>query len=254
MNQQVLSLEAGPFNLGAPKNQNFGQFFLSTSPNPIVSVDPYQGRSSEETYSNLGYFQQNGENRLGSLSYLFPLKTQFGYTFQNYSNAYSFRSHFRKVLQPFEAMDALYLDTMKINETFKIKEENGDYREAIDLYNKATRYFMENKVASFGIVHELDKFTYIKEKGTGGLINYAAEMYTEQDDLDKGLILYKLLLSRNYDVKLLEGSLYTIGYKYGLKEKNANPGFKAKELVKQYTSNDKKMKRFEKGFAKGYKN
>jgi tetratricopeptide (TPR) repeat protein len=137
---------------------------------------------------------------------------------------------------------------------FKIKEENGDYREAIDLYNKATRYFMENKVASFGIVHELDKFTYIKEKGTGGLINYAAEMYTEQDDLDKGLILYKLLLSRNYDVKLLEGSLYTIGYKYGLKEKNANPGFKAKELVKQYTSNDKKMKRFEKGFAKGYKN
>jgi hypothetical protein len=100
----------------------------------------------------------------------------------------------------------------------------------------------------------LDKFTYIKEKGTGGLINYAAEMYTEQDDLDKGLILYKLLLSRNYDVKLLEGSLYTIGYKYGLKEKNANPGFKAKELVKQYTSNDKKMKRFEKGFAKGYKN
>lgn len=136
---------------------------------------------------------------------------------------------------------------------FKIKQDNGDYREAIDLYNKATRYFMENKVASFGLVHELDKFTYIKEKGTGGLINYAAEMYTEQDDLDKGLILYKLLLSRNYDVKLLEGSLYSIGYKYGLKEKIANPGFKAKDLVKQYTSNDKKMKRFEKGFEKGYK-
>lgn len=137
---------------------------------------------------------------------------------------------------------------------FKIKQDNGDYREAIDLYNKATRYFMENKVASFGLVHELDKFTYIKEKGTGGLINYAAEMYTEQDDLEKGLILYKLLLSRNYDVKLLEGSLYNIGFKYGLKEKADNPGFKAKDLVKQYTSSDKRMKRFEKGFSKGYKN
>jgi hypothetical protein len=112
------TIQAGPFNLGAPKNQNFGQFFLSTSPNPIVSVDPYQGRSSEETYSNLGYFQQNGENRLGALSYLFPLKTQLGYTFQNYSYSYTFRSHFRKVSQPFEAIDALYLDTMKINETY----------------------------------------------------------------------------------------------------------------------------------------
>jgi hypothetical protein len=60
------------------------------------------------------------------------------------------------------------------------------------------------------------------------------------------------LLSKNVDDKILEGSLYELGFKFGKREALVNPGGKAKNLVKQYTSDDKNLKRFEKGFAKGY--
>ena len=145
---------------------------------------------------------------------------------------------------------ATYLTFMR---DMKLKMENGDYRECLDLYSKATKYYTEKNIADFGIEHEPDQYRFIRDKGSNGLFNYAADMYREQSELDKALILSKLLLSRNYDVKFLEGSLYSLGFKLGEREKLQTPKGKWKKLVKQYSSGDKKLRRLEKGFSKGYR-
>ncbi len=145
---------------------------------------------------------------------------------------------------------ATYLTFMR---DMKLKMENGDYHECLNLYSKATKFYSEKNIADFGIDHEPDEYRFIRDKGSNGLINYAADMYREQNELDKALILSKLLLSRNYDVKFIEGSLYTLGYKLGEREKLQNPKGKWKTLLKQYSAGDKKLRRLEKGFSKGYR-
>ena len=110
-------IQAGPFNLGGPRNRDYGQLLYSNSPSPTVSVDPQLEIYYNYSYSIMGYFQQRGENRLGSLAYLFPLRNSLGYEFPiNYYNNSS-RTYFRKVSDAFESVNAYYLDTMNINAT-----------------------------------------------------------------------------------------------------------------------------------------
>jgi len=110
-------ITAGPFNLGGPRNQNYGQFFYSLNPSPTVAINPNLNISYGDPYSMMGYFQQGGANRLGSFAYLFPLRTSLGYVFQNnYNNVFS-RTYFKKVSDAFESIDAYYLDTVNINAT-----------------------------------------------------------------------------------------------------------------------------------------
>ena len=144
---------------------------------------------------------------------------------------------------------ATYLGMMR---DFKEKEYKRQFSDCISIYNKATNYYTTRNVASFGINHETDFYNYVIAKGSNGLMQYAADTYTAQNELEKALTLFKLLLSKNVDDKILDGSLYELGFKFGKREAQTNPGGKAKNLVKQYTSDDKNLKRFEKGFAKGY--
>ena len=144
---------------------------------------------------------------------------------------------------------ATYLGMMR---DFKDKEYKRQFSDCISIYKKATDYYTTRNVASFGINHEPDYYTYVSSNGSNGLMQYAAETYTSQNELEKALTLFKLLLAKNVDDKIIEGSLYELGFKFGKREALNNPGSKAKNLVKQYTSDDKNLKRFEKGFAKGY--
>lgn len=144
---------------------------------------------------------------------------------------------------------ATYLDMMR---DFIDKEYKRQFSDCISIYNKATSYYTSQNVANFGINHEPDFYNYVSNQGSNGLMQYAADTYTAQNELEKALTLFKLLLSKNVDDKILEGSLYELGFKFGKREALSNPGSKAKKLVKQYTSDDKNLKRFEKGFAKGY--
>jgi hypothetical protein len=144
---------------------------------------------------------------------------------------------------------ATYLGMMR---DFKDKEYKRQFSDCISIYNKATNYYTTQNIANFGINHEPDFYTYVSTKGSNGLMQYAADTYIAQNELEKALTLFKLLLSKNVDDKILEGSLYELGFKFGKREAINNPGSKAKNLVKQYTSDDKNLKRFEKGFSKGY--
>ncbi|CAN5617633.1 hypothetical protein BH11BAC2_BH11BAC2_18170 [soil metagenome] len=143
-----------------------------------------------------------------------------------------------------------YLKFMKKS---KDDELNGDYNQSLDAYRAATKYYAEYSINDFGILHVSEEYTYIRDSGSNGLIYYKASQYTESNELEKALIYYQLLLSRNYDHLTLEGSLYKLGFKTGVRDR---PGHKSKEwkkMVKFYVDGSKKMKGFTKGYSKGFK-
>lgn len=143
-----------------------------------------------------------------------------------------------------------YLDLM--DQVMK-DQKTGRYQSAINHFKDAGSYFETYKVGGFGITHNADLFLFIKEKGNNGLICYAGDYYRELEELENSLSMYRLLLSRNYDERLISGALYMLGKKTGERDRGLNPGASWKDFVKEYTSGEKKMKRFSKGYKAGFK-
>jgi hypothetical protein len=143
-----------------------------------------------------------------------------------------------------------YLQLMKEVRNDEIK---GRFQSSMDNYEKATKYYLDFKINKYGLDHDPDLFAYIRNKGSNGMLNYAASRYREQNELDHSLTLYKLLIEKNYDVKMIEGSLYKLGYQLGQTDKKLNPGSSWCGLVKEYTQDNKKLRRLRKGYKKGFK-
>lgn len=137
----------------------------------------------------------------------------------------------------------------KSNEDMK----SGRYQSSIDNFLSASRYFNEMQVSRFGIDFNPDLFTYLRDKGDNGLINYSGDYFRERGELEKSLAQYKLLLGRNYDPKLMSGALYQLGLSLGGRDRNKFPGAKWKDLSGDYTGGDKRLKRLAKGYKAGFK-
>lgn len=110
-------LFSGPFNLGAALNMDYGQFLITVRPSPLVSFNPLEGNSYSDPFSVVGFFRQNGEHRLASISWIYPNRVSLGYTLPNNFYDQGYRTYFRKVTRTFEEVDSWYLDTMRINAT-----------------------------------------------------------------------------------------------------------------------------------------
>jgi hypothetical protein len=143
-----------------------------------------------------------------------------------------------------------YLELMKEVRNDEIK---GRFQASMDNYEKASKYYLEFKINNFGLDHDPDLFAFIKNKGSNGMLNYAAIRYREQNELDHSLALYKILIDRNYDLEMIEGSLYKLGFQLGQTDKKLNPGSSWRELVKVYTNDNKKLKSLRKGYKRGFK-
>lgn len=143
-----------------------------------------------------------------------------------------------------------YLELMDLS----VREDKaGNYKRALELYLQAGIYFQQQQVSRFNIQHDADLYHYITVNASNGMINYVADQDMYENRLESSFKLYQFLLNRNYSQKLLDGSLYQLGMKQGQADKLSRPGAKAKTLARRYTDGDKRLKRFEKGFIKGYK-
>lgn len=143
-----------------------------------------------------------------------------------------------------------YLDLM---ETVKGNISEGNYYQAINDYISAGDYFKSHNVVSFNLQHNLDRDDYVLNQNNLGLLNYISEKDMKDGNIDNSLRLYKILVSKNFDIKFIEDSLYQLGYKTGKRDHIIAPGGRVKKLAGRYTQGDKRLKRFEKGFAKGYR-
>ncbi len=146
---------------------------------------------------------------------------------------------------------AIYLKMMA---QFKSQQQEGNYTNAETIYEEAGNYFTANNVSRFNITHE-SFYNYLLNKANTGFLFYAGNRYTANNELDKALTLYRLLILRQYENKQLNESLYQLGIKFGRNDKLDHPGEKYhKDFVQEYVNGDKKMKSFEKGYKKGWKN
>jgi hypothetical protein len=111
-------LQTGPFNLGAVRSLDYGQFLYTVISGPVVSADPEENFSYYDPFSVIGFFRQNGEHRLASLAWIYTNRVALGYAFPNYYNTdRAHNTYFRKVSDSFEAVNSLYLDTMQVEST-----------------------------------------------------------------------------------------------------------------------------------------
>jgi hypothetical protein len=110
-------LEAGPFRLGSVRSPDYGQFLYTVNSAPLVSSNPDENFSQYDPFSVIGFYHQNGAHRLGSLAWIYANRSSLGYTFPGPYFSKVYNSYFRKVPESFEAVDALYLDTMRLDAT-----------------------------------------------------------------------------------------------------------------------------------------
>lgn len=126
------------------------------------------------------------------------------------------------------------------------------YSKALDDYTKASAYYADNNVKRFDIQHNTDRDAFVLSTNDNGMINYCAAYDMEHGNLENSLKLYKLLLNRNYHPAFMDASLYELGRKTGAADKVRAPGGKGKKLAARYTGGDKRLKKFAKGYVKGY--
>jgi hypothetical protein len=110
-------LEAGPFRLGSVRSPDYGQFLYTLISAPLVSSNPDENTSYYNPFSVIGFYHQNGGHRLGSLAWIYANRSSLGYTFPNSYYDRDYHTYFRKVPESFEAVDAVYLDTMRLDAT-----------------------------------------------------------------------------------------------------------------------------------------
>jgi hypothetical protein len=131
--------------------------------------------------------------------------------------------------------------------------QNGNYRDAMKLYNDASTYFTQQNLGAFGLQHNSDRDDYVLKTGNNGLLNYCAQNDMYEGQLENSLRLYKLLLDRDYNADFLSDSLYELGKRTGAADYKSAPGGKARKLAARHTGDDKRLKRFAKGYVKGYR-
>lgn len=131
-------------------------------------------------------------------------------------------------------------------------DRNGDYGKALTFYDQSSVYYRDAHIEEFGLQHDPSLHNFITQTASNGLVNYVAEQYMNKGQLEESLDMYKLLISRKVDAKLMEGSLYRLGVLLGKRDYQRDPAGKAKVNEKKYTMGDNNLKRLAKGYRKGY--
>lgn len=130
--------------------------------------------------------------------------------------------------------------------------EQEQYAASLERYREAGEFFEMKNVKRYGLRHlTLDEFT--ETRCRNNFVKFMGDKALLDTEFDKSLRLFKLILSRGYDVNFMKDSLNRLGRALAIRDKAANPKGHAKKLVEQYTAGDKKLKELRSGYLKGWK-
>lgn len=126
------------------------------------------------------------------------------------------------------------------------------YQEMIDKYSEAGLYFNQFSISQFGLHHALlDDFA--TSKGNNNFLIFLADQYTQKQDYEKSLTIFRQLLMRNYASSFYKDELERLGIQLGQRDKAGIGGKDWKSAAQKYTLGDKRLKYLERGFKKGWK-
>lgn len=130
--------------------------------------------------------------------------------------------------------------------------EQEQYAASIERYREAGEFFEMKNVKRYGLRHlSLEEFT--ETKCRNNFVKFMGEKALLDTEFDKSLRLFKLALSRGYEVNFIRSSLNRLGRALATRDRAANPKGNAKKLAEQYTGGDKKLKELRNGYLKGWK-
>ncbi|PKP12042.1 MAG: hypothetical protein CVU09_00655 [Bacteroidetes bacterium HGW-Bacteroidetes-4] len=131
--------------------------------------------------------------------------------------------------------------------------DDKEYNDAIDAYEKLTRFYADSCTHNFGIEH-LPIENYFLNHNQSMFIDFGVRYYVERGNLELGMNLLRELRHRDYIASWSKASQVDLGVKLALKDIEQNPERDPKIQVIEYTKADKWYRYLKKAYLMQWKN
>ena len=129
---------------------------------------------------------------------------------------------------------------------------NGNYSEAVTKYKEAMAYYVQFDLSKFNL-NKKSLFDFAKDNFKNAALDYVANDFRKNGQIDESLQLYKLLLDRNYPLRNINDDLFNLGKNFGTRDK-ATGVTNYNNKVQEYVGENKKFKNFKKGYLSAFEN
>lgn len=129
---------------------------------------------------------------------------------------------------------------------------SGNYNEAVLKYKEAMAYHAQFELNTFNLPKK-SLFDFAKDNFKNGALDFVANDFRKNGQIDEAFQLYKILIDRKYPLRNINDDLYTLGKNFGTRDKSTGITEYQKKL-KEYISEDKKYKYFKKGYLSAFEN
>lgn len=129
---------------------------------------------------------------------------------------------------------------------------NGSYSEAVAKYKEAMAYHVQFDLGKFNI-NKKSLYDFAKDNFKNAALDYVANDFRKNGQIDESWQLYKLLLDRNYPLRNINDDLFSLGKNFGTRDK-ATGITNYNNKVQEYVGDNKKFKNFKKGYISVFEN
>ncbi|MGD9993309.1 MAG: hypothetical protein AB7S69_08415 [Salinivirgaceae bacterium] len=131
--------------------------------------------------------------------------------------------------------------------------DDKEYSDAIDAYERLTRFYADSCTNNFGIEH-LPIESYFLSHKQSMFIDFGVRYYVERGNLELGMELLRELRQRDYIASWSKASQVDLGVKLALKDMELNPDLDPKIQVIEHTKADKWYRFLKKAYLMQWKN
>lgn len=131
--------------------------------------------------------------------------------------------------------------------------DDKEYSDAIDAYERLTRFYADSCTNNFGIDH-LTIEDYFMNHSNGMFIDFGVRYYVERGNIDMAMELLRELRRRDYIASWSKASQVDLGVKLALKDIEQNPELDPKIKVIEHTKADKWYRFLKKAYLMQWKN
>jgi hypothetical protein len=129
---------------------------------------------------------------------------------------------------------------------------NGSFNEAVTKYKEALAYHAQFYLSKFNLPKK-SLFDFAKDNFKNAALDFVANDFRKNGQIEEALQLYKLLINRNYPLRNINDDLFSLGKSFGTRDKsNGVANYKTK--IMEYTGDDKSLKNFKKGYLSAFEN
>jgi hypothetical protein len=129
---------------------------------------------------------------------------------------------------------------------------NGSFNEAVLKYKEALAYHAQFDLIKFNLPKK-SLFDFAKDNFKNAALDYVANDFRKNGQIEEAFQLYKLMIDRNYPLRNINDDLFNLGKSFGTRDKSRGVAdYKTK--AQDYSSDNKSLKSFKKGYLSAFEN